>query len=182
MDTSPHHSRAPEDFIVALALAATWPVYLVGGLYVLGPVLGVGLTGLLLARVYLADSDLNVRGVFPVPAGVWVWVVGMLVMLLALEVGHASNNLGLGQTIKSTIGWAKGWALLALFPLVGACLNIRLETIIRAAGIVALGSLVLTPIFLMAPKVGLPEVLFVSPLKLVGGPGPEFFAIQLSEG
>ncbi|MAN74730.1 MAG: capsular biosynthesis protein [Henriciella sp.] len=179
MDTSPHHSRAPEDFIVALALAATWPVYLVGGLYVLGPVLGVGLTGLLLARVYLADSDLNVRGVFPVPAGVWVWVVGMLVMLLALEVGHASNNLGLGQTIKSTIGWAKGWALLALFPLVGACLNIRLETIIRAAGIVALGSLVLTPIFLMAPKVGLPEVLFVSPLKLVGGPGPEFFAIQL---
>ena len=69
--------------------------------------------------------------------------------------------------------------MLALFPLAGACLNIRLETVIRAASIVALGSLVLTPALLLAPKVGLPEVLFVSPLKLVGGPGPEFFAIQL---
>jgi hypothetical protein len=103
----------------------------------------------------------------------------MLVMLLALEVGHMNQNLGTGQTIKSTIGWAKGWALLALFPLIGACLHIRLETIIKAAGWVALGTLLLTPIFLVAPMVGLPKILFVSPLKLVGGPGPEFFAVQL---
>ena len=114
-----------------------------------------------------------------IPSGVWVWILGMLVMLLALEVGHMNQNLGLGQTIKSTIGWAKGWALLALFPLIGACMNIRVETIIRAAGWVALGTLILTPVFLVAPMVGLPERLFVSPLKLVGGPGPEFFAVQL---
>ena len=179
MDQTAHHSRAPEDLVVFAALAATWLVYLVGGLYVLGPVLGVGLTGLLLARFYVGGSGLAVRPSHGVPAGVWVWILGMLVMLLALEIGHANNNLSVGQTIKSTIGWAKGWALLALFPLIGACLNIRLETVIRAASIVALGSLILTPLLLFAPKLGLPEVIFVSPLKLVGGPGPEFFAIQL---
>lgn len=179
MDQTTHHPRAPEDLIVAVALAATWFVYLFGGLYVLGPVLGVGLTGLWFARVYLAGGHLTTLSVPAIPSGVWVWIIGMLVMLLALEVGHMNQNLGTGQTIKSTIGWAKGWALLALFPLIGACLHIRLETIIKAAGWVALGTLLLTPAFLVAPMIGLPEVLFVSPLKLVGGPGPEFFAVQL---
>ena len=179
MDQTAHHSRAPEDYIVGFALAATWFVYLFGGLYVLGPVLGVGLTGLVCARLYLAGDAIQTRSVKPVPSGVWVWIGGMLVMLLALEVGHMNQNMGTGQTIKSTIGWAKGWALLALFPLIGACLSIKLETVIRAAGWVALGTLLLTPVFLIAPKIGLPQVLFVSPLKLVGGPGPEFFAVQL---
>ncbi|MEM7457823.1 MAG: O-antigen ligase domain-containing protein [Pseudomonadota bacterium] len=179
MDQTAHHSRAPEDYIVGFALAATWFVYLFGGLYVLGPVLGVGLTGLVFARLYLSGEAIQTRSVTSVPSGVWVWIGGMLVMLLALEVGHMNQNMGLGQTIKSTIGWAKGWALLALFPLIGACLQIKLDTVIRAAGWVALGSLLLTPIFLVAPTVGLPERIFVSPLKLVGGPGPEFFAVQL---
>ena len=179
MDQTAYHSRAPEDLIVAVALASTWFVYLFGGLYVLGPVLGVGLTGLLFARVYLKSDAVATRAVPTIPGGVWVWIAGMLVMLLALGVGHMNQNLGLGQTIKSTIGWAKGWALLALFPLIGACMNVRIETIIRAAGWVALGNLLLTPVFLAAPMVGLPQVLFVSPLKIVGGPGPEFFAVQL---
>lgn len=179
MDQTAYHSRAPEDYIVGGALAATWLVYLFGGLYVLGPVLGVGLTALLFARLYLAGGSVSTRSVPPIPSGVWVWILGMLVMLLALEVGHMNQNFGTGQTIKSTIGWAKGWALLALFPLIGACLHVRVETIIKAAGWVALGTLLLTPVFMVAPMAGLPKTLFVSPLKLVGGPGPEFFSVSL---
>ncbi len=179
MDQTAHHSRAPEDHIVGLALAATWFVYLVGGLYVLGPVLSVGLAGLLFSRSYLSGGGVQTRSIPAIPSSVWVWIVGMLVMLVALEMGHINQDLGLGQTIKSNIGWAKGWALLALFPLAGACLHIRLETLIRASGWVAFGTLLLTPAFLIAPMIGLQEVLFVSPLKLVGGPGPEFFAVQL---
>ena len=179
MDQAPCHSRAPEDVVVGLALAATWGVYLIGGLYILGPVLGVSLTGLLLIRLYLQNTRISVRAVPQIPGGVWIWIAGMLVMLLALEVAHANQQLGLGQTIKSTIGWAKGWALFALFPLAGACLQIRLETVIRASGWVALATLLVTPALLIAPAIGLPEVLFVSPLKAVGGPGPEFFAVQL---
>ena len=179
MDQTAPHSRAPEDRLVFWALALTWPVYLLGGLYVLGPVLGVGLCGLAFMRWYVSGGVQPRGGLRPVPAGVWVWIVGMMLMLVALEVGHFNQRLGLGQTIKSTIGWAKGWALLAMFPLVGACLNVRLDTIIKASRYVAVGTLLVTPIMLMAPNIGLPEVLFVSPLKLVGGPGPEFFAIQL---
>lgn len=179
MDQTASYTRAPEDLVVSFSLAATWFVYLFGGLYVLGPVIGVGLTGLLFARVYLSSSDIDTSAVPSIPSGVWVWIAGMSVMLVALEVGHMNQNLGTGQTIKSTIGWAKGWALLALFPLIGACLRINLNTVIRAAAWVALGTLLLTPIFLVAPMAGLPKVLFVSPLKLVGGPGPEFFAVQL---
>ncbi|MEL6663107.1 MAG: O-antigen ligase domain-containing protein [Pseudomonadota bacterium] len=179
MDQTARYSRAPEDAIVGLALSATWGVYLFGGLYVLGPVLGVGLTALLFARMYLRGEGVSARPVHSIPGGIWIWIAGMLVMLLALEVGHMNQQLGMGQTIKSTIGWAKGWALLALFPLIGACMDIRLETLVRACGWVALGTLLVTPAFMIAPMVGLPEVLFVSPLKAVGGPGPEFFAVQL---
>lgn len=179
MDQTTNHPPAVEDRIVFFALAMTWPVYLVGGLYVLGPVLGVGLTGLLYLRTYVSGSALTSRAVPSAPIGVWVWALGMLFMLVALEVAHAQERLGLGQTIKSTIGWAKGWALFALFPLIGACMNVRLETVLRGAGFVALGTLIVTPILVAAPALGLPEVLFVSPLKVVGGPGPEFFAVQL---
>ena len=44
-------------------------------------------------------------------------------VLVALWAGHMNWGLGVGKTIKSTIGWAKGWALLALFPAAGAILQ-----------------------------------------------------------
>lgn len=179
MDQIANHPPAVEDRIVFYALALTWPIYLVGGLYVMGPVLGVGLTGLLCARAYVSGSALSSYAPVKIPVGVWIWALGMVFMLLALQIAHASEGLGLGKTIKSTIGWAKGWALFALFPLIGACMNVRLETILRGAGYVALGTLLATPILVAAPMLGLPEVVFVSPLKIVGGPGPEFFAVQL---
>ena len=173
-----NHPPAVEDRIVFYALALTWPIYLIGGLYVLGPVLGVGLVGLLVMRVYLSGGDAQTPAVPKPPLGVWVWVVGMLLMLLALEMAHMQEGHGLGQTIKSTIGWAKGWALFALFPLIGACMRVEFETVLRASRYVALGTIIALPVLVAAPVVGLPEVLFVSPLKVVGGPGPEFFAVQ----
>jgi len=169
--------HAVEDRLVALALVGTWPIYAVGGLYVLGPVLGVLLTALVCVRAYIRAGEATAPR--PVPFGVWVWIGAMAVMLLALLMGHWTQGLSTGQTIKSTIGWAKGWALFAMFPLAGACLNIKAESVIRAASVTALISLLLTPVLFMAPKIGLPPVLFVSPLKAVGGPGPEFFAVQL---
>lgn len=178
MDPFTDHPRTAEDLVVSIALASTWGVYLLGGLYVLGPVLGVCLTALVILRSYLGYG-VKTREVPSIPMGVLIWILGMAIMLLALEMGHMNQDLGLGQTIKSTIGWAKGWALMAMFPLAGACLHIQLSTILRASGWVALGTLLITPLLLIAPTLGLPEVLFVSPLKAIGGPGPEFFAIQL---
>ncbi|WP_291842277.1 hypothetical protein [Maricaulis sp.] len=171
--------RPVEDYLVALALAGTWPVYFLGGLYVLGPVLGVLLTAIVLVRKYVRTPTTPRPAPPPVPIGVWFWIAGMGLMQIALLGGHWSYELSAGQTVKSTIGWAKGWALFAMFILAGACLDIRFETVIRATGLTALISLLLTPVLYLAPMAGLPEVLFVSPLKAIGGPGPEFFAVQL---
>jgi hypothetical protein len=56
----------------------------------------------------------------------------MAAMEVILLLGHLNFDLGIGQTIKSAVGWAKGWALLAIFPLAGYALPIRLEVLVRA--------------------------------------------------
>ena len=121
MAASASDAHAVEERVVAIALVGTWPIYAIGGLYVLGPVLGVLLTALVFARTYLRAGTPSAPR--PIPFGVWVWIVTMFVMLLALFMGHWTQGLSTGQTIKSAIGWAKGWALFAMFPLAGACLS-----------------------------------------------------------
>lgn len=164
-----------EERAVWLAMVGTWGFYLIGGLYVLAPVLAWILLFLLLKRAYFGQPAR------PVPLAIWVWILAMGVMEIALLVGHIQAELGLAKLIKSSIGWAKGWALLAIFPLLGACLDIRPRLIYRAACVIGKQTLWLLPLFLAAYVLRLPETLFISPLKAVGGPGPEFFAVVLYE-
>lgn len=117
---------------------------------------------------------------FGVSWTVVAWFVGMFFMLVALIIGHLNNDIPLGPIIKSIIGWAKGWALLALFPFIG-CLAIRPEMVIRASCIVGFHTVCAVPIFVLAWLAGLPQVLYVSPIQAVGGPGPEFFMVSLYE-
>lgn len=168
----------PVERIVWSAMVWTWPLYAVGALYVVGPVLAWSLAGIAALSLYLGPAirkDLAATG--PVPGLIWLWIAGMLVLLVALWAGHADWHLGTKQTIKSSIGWAKGWALLALFPLIGAVLPLRREILIRAQCKLGLWTLILAPILLVAPFVGLPERIFTSPLKAIGGPGPEYFSV-----
>ncbi|WP_341365896.1 O-antigen ligase domain-containing protein [Yoonia sp. BS5-3] len=168
----------PAERLIYKTLVLTWPFYAVGALYVVGPVLAWILGGLAVLSLFLGPAmrpDLRATGT--IPPVVWAWIIGMFVMLVALWVGHLDWSLGLKQTIKSSIGWAKGWALMALFPLAGAVLPIRREVLIRAQCVIGLGTLILAPILLAAPYIGLPERIFTSPLKAVGGPGPEYFSV-----
>ncbi|MCE0506442.1 O-antigen ligase domain-containing protein [Roseivivax sp. GX 12232] len=160
------------------ALIWTWPFYAFGALYVVGPVLAWCLGALALLSLYLGPAiraDLRATG--PVPPVVWAWILGMVVMLVALWVGHLDWGLGMKKTIKSSIGWAKGWALMALFPLAGAVLPLRREVLARGQCVIGLWTLCLAPVLLAAPYIGLPERIFTSPLKAVGGPGPEYFSV-----
>lgn len=177
MTLAPHN---PAERLVYRTLTLTWPLYALGALYVVGPVLGWSLAGLTALVLYLGPAvrpDLRATG--PVPGVVWLWIAGMGVMLIALWVGHLDWSMGLKQTIKSSIGWAKGWALLALFPLAGAILPIRRAILVRAQCVVGLWTLILAPLLLIAPYIGLPERIFTSPLKAIGGPGPEYFSVFL---
>ena len=170
----------PAEGMVWKTIVWTWPLYGIGALYVVGPVLAWLLAMLAVLALYLGPairSDLRPTG--PVPPVVWGWILGMAVMLVALWAGHLDWGLGLKKTIKSSIGWAKGWALLALFPLAGAVLPIRREILIRAQCKLGFYTLCIAPVLLIAPTLGLPERIFTSPLKAIGGPGPEYFSVYL---
>lgn len=172
-ETANHPQTAAERLIVK-SIEFTWALWLVGGLYIAGPVLGWLLAGMVALALYLDHIDPSA-----IPETIWTWLGAMLAMLIILWIGHVNFELGLGKTIKSSIGWAKGWALLALFPLAGAVLNIRAEVIYRAVCRLGIQTIIILPFFLLAPIMGLPELLWVSPLKVLGGAGPEYFAAQL---
>ena len=177
MAASTDHSQTPAERLISVAIQSTWLLWLLGGLYIAGPVLGWVLT---LMACWLAYVDPTVGARFVrLPLTIWLWILGMAAMLLILWIGHSNFDLGTGKTIKSSIGWAKGWALIALFPLAGALLQVRAQVIYRAVCKLGAQTLVLLPLFLVAPYIGLPETLWVSPLKVVGGPGPEYFATTL---
>ena len=138
-----------EERLIFGAIAGAWGFYAIGSLYVVGPVLAMLLVGKIVWRHYIAPAR-PATVPKPVPAGVWVWIVGMTAMLIALLIAHVANDLGGGQTLKSSIGWLKGWGLLALFPLAGATLRIRPALVMRAMYWFALQTLLITPVLVAA--------------------------------
>lgn len=165
--------------LITRTIGATWILWLAGGLYLVGPALGWILAAFAARAYYLAPVLPAAEQPPRLPPALWVWLVGMGAMLLILLAGHRSFDLSAGQTIKSSIGWAKGWALIALYPLAGYVLPLRLEAVARAVCRLGRQTLCLLPIFLAAPFIGLPEKLWVSPLKVLGGSGDEYFAAIL---
>ncbi len=172
--------KNPAERIIWCAMIWTWPFYAMGALYVVGPVLGWILAALAGLSLYLGEGIRpDLRATVPVPMLVWLWGLGMAVMLMALWTGHLDWGLGIKQMIKSSIGWAKGWALIPLFIFAGAVLPIRRALLVRGQSVVGLWTLCLAPLLLAAPYLGLPDRIFTSPLKAVGGPGPEYFTFYL---
>ena len=154
----------------ARVLAWTLPLYAAGALYISGPLLAWALFGLLILhwqRVTLHPL-------------IWLWLVSMALMEVALVVAHINMELPFTSMIKSSVGWAKGWALMALFIAGGALLRSP-HALYRSACQLGLAALCVTPALLIAALAGLPEVLYTSPLKIVGGSGPEFFEVRLYE-
>lgn len=172
----------PENFpekVVWYALTWTYIFYLIGATYIVGSVIGWILLLYLLLKWWLQTKDTPPQERIVIPWITWIWVIGMVMMEVALIVGHLNFNLSMSQIIKSSLGWAKGWALIALYPLAG-CLNIRPQLIYRAVCVICFHTLLLSPILIAAPLLHLPEVLYVSPLKVVGaGLGSTFFDVSL---
>lgn len=172
--------NAPER-LIAFTIGASYWLWLVGGIYFAGPVLGWMLAWHAAKTCYLAPALPEAER--PPPGGLplqfQLWLLGMTAMLGILLIAHAEFSLGAGQTLKSAVGWAKGWALLALFPVAGYILPIRLEVLVRAVCRLGRQTLVLLPLFLAAPMIHLPSILWVSPLKVLGGASDEFFAVVI---
>ena len=163
-----------DEKLIWYSITYTYLFWLLGAMYLIAPVIGWILLLRMFKRFTLDRQD------FIVTTAQLCWIVGMFIMLIALVIAHFEHQLGLPKLIKSSIGWAKGWALLAIFPLIGS-LNIRPEIIYRATCIVCKHTFFLFPFCVIAWLVGLPGTLYVSPLSIIGGPGPEFFSVSLYE-
>ncbi len=164
-----------EEKITVMSLSSTYLVYAIGGVYVLGSVIGYLLMGLVVLRLIVEEPEQQQS----LTSMSYLWSISMFIMLVTLLIGHANWQLGLAQTIKSTIGWAKGWALMALFIWLGANSAIRPHFVVRGACLIAIHSLFFAAISIVAYAVGIPGDLYVSPLKAIGGPGPDFFKVSL---
>jgi hypothetical protein len=175
MQSQTHYQSTIEEKLILGAVMFTYPIYAIGGLYITGS----ALAWLVLAMVALRAFVEGGNPFSSVPILVWVWIVGMLMMLISLLIAHSQWYLGTTQTIKSSVGWAKGWALIGLFPLLGAIVNIRPEKLIRVVCIVAKHSMIFGAITFVLYLVNTPGLLFVSPLQIIGGSGDNFFMVSL---
>ncbi|BFT31322.1 hypothetical protein D210916BOD24_24980 [Alteromonas sp. D210916BOD_24] len=156
-------------------LIYTYPIYLLGTTYVVGSLLGWLVFAVFMLRWFVDGK----RTYSTTPIISHVWTVSMIGMLIVLWIGHADWNLGLGKTIKSSIGWMKGWALIPLFIWLGAVTEIKKEVIIRGACVVGYHSAIFGLVTFVIYLTGFSGELYLSPLKAVGGPGDSFFDVSL---
>ncbi|WP_237162676.1 O-antigen ligase domain-containing protein [Shewanella halifaxensis] len=174
MDPQTYTPENSDEVIIWRAITGTYLFWILGAMYLVAPVIAwILLLNMLKRR--MVD-----KVIYPISKVQISWIIAMGVMLLALVIGHLTHDLGLAKLIKSSIGWAKGWALLAIFPLLGS-LNIRPQLIYRACCIVCKHTLMILPLVIFAWAAGLPSTLYTSPLSIIGGPGPEFFSVSLYE-
>lgn len=175
MQSQNHCKRTLEDKLITGAIVMTLPIYAVGGLYITGSLLAWSIFALVLLRAFVVGNNPFAQ----LPLTIWAWVVGMLVMLVCLLIAHGEWSLGVAQTIKSAVGWAKGWALMALFTLLGAVINIEPQRFVRCVCIVAKHCAIFALVTFVLYIVGVPGHLFTSPLQIFGGAGGTFFEVSL---
>ena len=174
MQSQAPYQTTTEAKLIYWALIATYPIYAIGGLYITGSALGWVILGIILLRAFVEGENVFSA----VPMMVWLWVIGMLIMLLSLWIAHAQWSLGTPKTIKSTVGWAKGWALMAIFPLLGSLVSIKPESIVRGVCIVCKHTAIFGLITFLLYSLRIPGQLFVSPLQVLGGAGDIFFTVS----
>ncbi len=168
--------KTPEEALVHRMILWTWPMYFIGALYHVYPLLGLVLACWGLARRLSLTAE-EPRELRAVPVGIHIWLLGALMMVTALVVGHLGNGYSIGETLKSFMGWTKGWALFVLFPFAGASLRIRPHVVIRAVNMLSLHTLCIIPVFYLSYLVHVPMVFYVSPLQYLGGGGSSFFEV-----
>ncbi|MDZ8024539.1 MAG: O-antigen ligase family protein [Nostoc sp. DedQUE01] len=167
-----------EEKVVWYCLIGTYGFYFLGACYFTISIIAWLLTLYLCKKLWNQTEYTATEDKITIPLSVWVWIISMLVIEVALVMGHVDFDLGIPKIITSSINWARNWAYLALFPLIG-CLNIRPQLLYRGVCIVGLQSLIIIPIFYIAHAIHLPNVLYSSPLQLIGGNDVIFYSVKL---
>jgi hypothetical protein len=174
---SPFGELSSDEVIIARSISLTFVFYLFGALYLVAPIVGWGLAAVVIARWSIGEklSHKNTKWL------IVLWCISACLLELSLVIAHIDFNLGFGKLIKSSIGWAKGWALLSIFVVLGYTLKLRYQVICRAACIIGFLAILISPVLIAAYVLRLPDTLYISPLQIFGGAGPEFFTVRLYE-
>lgn len=157
-----------EEKVIWYSIIGTYGFYFTGLLYYVGPAIAWILALYLIRKLWIHQRENTpVYRRLTIPWIVWVWIVSMGVMEMTTILAHADFDLGKMKIIKASLGWAKGWALLALFPLSG-CLNIRPKLLYRAVCILGLQSLIFITVFCAAFLLHI-NIYYKAPLNFLGG-------------
>lgn len=149
-------------------LIYTYPIYFVGGQYLLATFLATFLTYYLLKKWWNQTEETPLSERITISWSAWVWIIAVLMVEIALIIAHIQFGLGIPQLVRSSISWYRGWGLIAMFILIGH-LNIRPQIIYRAVCILCLQSLIAVIIGTLAQVLKIPTFSYISPLKVFGG-------------
>lgn len=169
-----------EEAVIWYYIIGSLGLYFIGGLFVTGPALAWLLGLYAIKRLWQQTDATPADQKITIPLGVWVWIGSMLIIGLALVIGHINFGHDDVKIIKSFINFfLRTWALLALFPLVG-CLNIRPQLLYRAICILCLQCLVLIPVAYLLSTTGIQTPLYnVSLMAKIGGNSERFYNVSL---
>ncbi|MHC5755013.1 O-antigen ligase family protein [uncultured Nostoc sp.] len=141
---------------------------MLGAQYVCATFLASFLTFYLIRKWWNQSEKTPLAEKITISPSAWVWIIAMLVIEVALIVGHLNFDLEISQILKSSFMWYRNWGLLALFPLIGH-INIRSKIIYRSVCIFCFQSLIIVIICTIAELLRIPIFSYVSPLKAFGG-------------
>jgi hypothetical protein len=153
-----------EEKLVWYTIIGTYGLYFIGAQFVWIPALAFFLLFRVAQKLWEQTPDTPAEERITVPVSVWIWAIAMILMEIALVMAHIDRDLGIPKMVFTTVNsWARTWALMGIFPLVG-CLKIRTELLARAACILCVQSLVLAIVCSFMFLLGIPDPAYISPL------------------
>lgn len=158
----------PEQIVWYMAIG-TYPLYFMGSLYLVAPIVGTVLCLAALWQWRLQNEDTPILERVFISPSAWVWLVSGLTIEFAMLVAHFNYDLGLKLMIFSTINnWYRRWAIIPMFIMAGH-FYIRPKLMYRAGCIIAIETGAVIIIGTILSLVGVPEVEYVSFLSVFGG-------------
>ena len=99
MDTQALSPENIEERIVWHSIRATYLFYALGALYIVAPVMAWLMLFIMVRRYWKIGYSHPSLTDGNIPTAIWLWILGMLVMLLALIIAHVDFDLGIGKSL-----------------------------------------------------------------------------------
>ena len=167
-----------EERLIWYLTIGTYAFYLLGILLPVTSFMAWLLFLYLCKKLWYQQENTTVEERVTIPWILWLWFICMPVMMITQIVAFTELGMVRNDYIRGIISWFMGWALLALFPLIG-CLNIRPQLVYRAICILCLQTLIILPICYLAYLIHLPDPIYSSPIERIFQNGKLYYNVSL---